>query len=86
MLLRSNTATSAERDAVDAWLMATACADVSEVMIEELAVVLYGSGHRGESVMGTALRHGDLPNELHAALAAMRLQTGARLPARAGHP
>ena len=34
--------TEAERDVVDAWLVATDCSGVTEITIEDLAVILSG--------------------------------------------
>ena len=64
--------TPADRAVVDAWLVATDCSGVTEVMIEDLAVLVHGNRHHYGTVTGTALRHGDLPGELMAALGRMR--------------
>jgi hypothetical protein len=64
--------TLAERDVVDAWLVATDCSGVTEVTIEDLAVLVQGNRQYCGTVIGTALRHGDLPAELMAALVSMR--------------
>lgn len=64
--------TLADRAVVDAWLVATDCSGVTEVMIEDLAVLVHGNRHHYGTVTGTALRHGDLPGELMAALVRMR--------------
>ena len=64
--------TPAERDVVDAWLVATDCSGVTEITIEDLAVLVQGNRQYRGTVIGTALRRGDLPGELMAALARMR--------------
>lgn len=64
--------TPAERDAVDAWLTETDCSGVTDVTIENLAVLVHGTRHYSGSVTGTALRRGDLPGELMEALVRMR--------------
>lgn len=65
-------ATAADRAVVDAWLVATDCSGVIEVTIEDLAVMVHGTRPYCGTVTGTALRHGDLPAELMAALVRMR--------------
>lgn len=64
--------TPAERAVVDAWLTANNCTGVTEITIEDLAVLVHGNRHNGRPVTGTALRRGDLPGELMAALIRMR--------------
>ncbi len=64
--------TEAERDVVDAWLVATDCSGVTEITIEDLAVLVQGNRQYCGTVIGTALRRGDLPAELAAALVRMR--------------
>ena len=64
--------TPAERDVVDAWLVATDCSGVTEITIEDLAVLVQGNRQYCGTVTGTALRRGDLPGELMVALARMR--------------
>jgi hypothetical protein len=65
-------ATQAERAAVDAWLVATDCTGVTDITIEDLAVVVHGTRNHYGTISGTALRNGDLFAELLAALASMR--------------
>jgi len=64
--------TEADRDVVDAWLVATDCSGVVEITIEDLAVLVHGNRDYCGTVTGTALRRGDLPGELAAALVRMR--------------
>ncbi len=64
--------TEADRDVVDAWLVATDCSGVTEITIEDLAVLVQGNRQYCGTVIGTALRRGDLPSELAAALVRMR--------------
>lgn len=64
--------TEADRDVVDAWLVATDCSGVTEITIEDLAVLVQGNRQYCGTVIGTALRRGDLPGELAAALVRMR--------------
>ena len=65
-------ATQAERAVVDAWLVATDCSGVTEITIEDFAVLVHGTRDYRCTVTGTALRHGDLTAELKAALVSMR--------------
>ena len=61
-----------DRTAVDAWILATDCSDVTEVVVEDLAVVVRGGTIYNGIVFGRALRRGDLHAELTVALAIMR--------------
>ena len=62
----------AEQAIVDAWISATECSGVSEIIVEHDAVILRGTRPSGREVSGTALRHGDLFAELSDALAVLR--------------
>jgi hypothetical protein len=62
----------AEQAIVDAWITATECSGITEIIVEHDAVIVHGSRHQPHDVAGTALRHGDLFAELDRALESMR--------------
>ena len=64
--------TPEERSIVDEWIIATDCIGVTEIIIEQSAVIVRDTRHHPADVSGTALRHGNLFAELTDALNAMR--------------
>ncbi len=61
-----------EQAIVDAWIAATECTGIAQIIVERDAVVIHGTRHLPHEEIGTALRHGDLFAELDHALESLR--------------